>query len=238
METNGNGNVVEKIRKLLRLARNKGATEAEAATAMGMAQKLMLQHNIDNVEEAVEQIAVRGDWHDAEIDKKWQQILMSAVAKLYNCRAVMMVHTRKVQFVGKPSNVLVCADTLQWVVEQVGELHKQALRTFRQDQLARNGEAPNLQQRKFESRNFRLNFKEACAHRIWQRVNEIVAAARNEIPAHMALVVIDQALAAADDLLKEDNVKAGRAMRMRSSGLGTGAGRAAGDQVKLQRTVK
>ena len=161
------------------------------------------------------------------------------MAKLFNCRSVMMRQGGKVQFVGKPSNVLIAADTLQWVVEQVGDLHKQALKAFRLDQLARNGEATkDLRERKFESRDFRLTFKEACALRIWQRVNEIVAAARNEIPAHMALVVIDQALAAADDILKTDGVTAGRSLIMRRSGFGTGAGRAAGNQVKLQRESK
>jgi hypothetical protein len=239
MSTNGNGNgegIVEKIRKLLRLARDKGATEAEAATAMTMASKLMLQHNIDNVEEKVEEIAVRGEWHNVEIDKKWQQILMSAVAKLYNCRSVMMVNSSHVQFIGKPSNVLVAADTLQWVVEQVNALHKQALPAFKAEMAARNGSAKLS---KFEYRDFRLTFKEACVLRIWRRVEEIKAAERNTIPSHMALIVIDQALAAADDLLREDGVKrSGKGLKLRRHGYGTGAGHAAGDQVRLQRTVK
>jgi Protein of unknown function (DUF2786) len=236
-DTNNGTDIVEKIRKMLRLARDAGATEAEAATAMAMAQRLMMQHNIDNVEEVVEQIAIAGDWHNYEIDKKWQQLLLMAIAKLYNCRSLMN-RSGRVQFIGKASNVLVCADTLQWVTEQVSDLHKQALKAFRLDQLARNGEAPDLRQRKHESRDFRLSFKEACANRIYQRVVEIVAAARNEIPAHMALIVIDQSLAAADEIIAGMNVKAGRAMRLRNNGFGTGAGRAAGDQVKLQHTVK
>ena len=48
--------------------------------------------------------------------------------------------------------------------------------------------------------------------------------------------MIDQSLAAADDLLKD--IKKGRALTMRKSGFGTGAGYAAGDHVKLQREVK
>ena len=225
--TDTNGDIVEKIRKMLRLARDAGATEAEAATAMGMAQRLMLQHNIDNVEEVVEQVAIQGDWHNYEIDKRWQQLLLLAIAKLYNCRSLMNRDGR-VQFIGKASNVLVCADTLVWVTEQVNSLHKEALKAF--------GNGRKLT--KYEYRDFRLTFKEACANRIYQRVIEIVAASRNEIPAHMALVVIDQALAAADDIIATMNVKAGRAMRLRRSGFGTGAGHAAGNQVKLQHSVK
>lgn len=230
METNGNGNgnIVEKIRKLLRLARDKRGNEAEAASAMAAAQRLMLKHNIDSVEEVVEQVAIRGDWHNYEVDKKWQQILMQAVGKLYNCRGLMRTNSAQVQFVGKPSNVLVCADTLEWITEQVNDLHKQALQAFK--------DGGKLS--KFEYRNFRLTFKEACALRIWERVNEIVAAARNEIPSHMALLVIDQALSAADDLINADtNIKKGRKIKMRG-GLGSGAGRVAGDQVKIQHGVK
>lgn len=228
MTENERENIVEKIRKMLRLARDKGASEAEAASAMAMAQRLMMRYNIDNVEEKVEQIAIRGDWKNYEVDKKWQQMLLSAVAKLYNCRSIF-TRSGAVQFVGKPASVLVCADTLQWVTDQVNDLHKQALKAFRGD-----GRLT-----KFQYRDFRLTFKEACALRIWHRVNEIVAASRNEIPAHMALVVIDQALAAADDLMNEANIKkTGKAMKLRRSGFGTGAGYTAGNQIKLQHNVQ
>ena len=234
-DTNGNGNIVEKIRKMLRLARDKGATEAEAAAALSMANRLMLQHNIESVEESVEEIAIRGDWRDFEVDKKWQQILVSAVGTLYNCRSLLL-GGKRVQFIGKPSNVLVAADTLAWVIEQVDALHKQALRTFREEKELRNGEPTKLT--KFEYRDFRLTFKEACALRIFRRVNEIVAAMRNEIPAHMALVVIDQALAAADDIISGMGIKKpSKGIKLRRSGHGTGAGWAAGDKVQLQHKV-
>ena len=232
---NGNGNIVERIRKLLRLARNKGATEGEAANALAMAQRLMLKHNIDNVEEKVEEVAVRGDWHKFDVDKKWQQCLVSAVAKLFNCRSLQSGTGNGVQFIGKPSNVLVAADTLQWINDQMHDLYKQARKGFQNETGLRHGDAAY----KLNSRNFRLNFKEACALRIWYRVNDIVAAARNEIPSHMALVVIDQALAAADDIVAGLGIKAsGKGLTLRNSGLGAGAGRAAGDQVKLQHSVK
>jgi hypothetical protein len=235
--TNGvSDKIVDRIRKLLARARNNaGGTEAEAAHAMAMAQKLMLQHDIDHVEDVVERLAIKGDWHNYEIDKKWQQLLLLAIAKLYNCRSLMNRDGR-VQFIGKASSVLVCADTLVWVTEQVNSLHKEALKAFRTEKEIRNGEPSKLS--KFEYRNFRLSFKEACANRIYQRVGEIIAQARGDIPEHMALVVIDNALAAADAIIAGMNVKTGRSMRLRNSGFGTGAGHAAGNQVKLQHTVK
>ena len=229
---NGNGNIVEKIRKLLRLARGRGATEHEAATAMAMAQKLMLQHNIDNIEEITETIAIRGEWNGYELDTKWRKVLVQAVAKLYNCRTLTRGDDA-IQFIGKPSNVLVAMDTLAWIDEQVVALYRQGRKAFRN--------SPRFADQKMskqEGRDFRLSFCEACALRIWHRVGEIIAKARNEIPEHMALVVIDQALAAADEILAGLGVGKGRKLMLRRDGFGTGAGRAAGDQIKLQHSVK
>jgi hypothetical protein len=106
-------------------------------------------------------------------------------------------------------------------------LYKEGLRAFRSQ----------LGQLSKETRgDFRRSFKEACSMRILHRVNEIAAAARNQIPDHMALVVIDQSLAAADELIA--HLGKGRAMRPVRSGFGTGAGRAAGDRVQLQGNIK
>jgi hypothetical protein len=69
---------------------------------------------------------------------------------------------------------------------------------------------------------------------VYYRACDIVAKARNQIPDHMALVVIDQSLAAADELIK--GVKVSKPTKVRG-GFGTGAGHAAGDQVKLQHEV-
>jgi len=48
-------NIVERIRKLLRLAENAGATEAEAASALERASALLLRHNL-----TMDQVAVTG----------------------------------------------------------------------------------------------------------------------------------------------------------------------------------
>jgi Protein of unknown function (DUF2786) len=218
--------IIERIRKLLALARDKAASENEAATALAMAQRLMLEHDIKNVEDAVEVEAIRGGWVNVSRGDKWERVIASSVATMFNCRNVFRTDGAH-QFVGKPDNIEVCEVTFIWVCEQVEQLYKVGLSAFRR----RMGSLS-----KADRGDFRKTFKEACAMRIWQRVAEIVAAARNEIPAHRALVVIDQSLAAADELLND--VKKGRSLSLRRSGFGTGAGHAAGDQVKLQREVK
>jgi len=226
VNTFGNGKIVDKIRKMLRLARDAGATEAEAALAMAKAQQMMLQYNIDNVEEVTEQAAVKGDWHNFEVDKTWQRMLTQAIAEMFNCRVVWAGNNGSVQFVGKPSNVLVAIETLQWVNDQMQDLYKAARRADR----VRFGSFTKAQ-----SKEYRLTFKEGCCRRIRQRVAEITAHERSKMPTGTALIVIDQALAAADELLK--GVKKARARTMHL-GLGTTAGRMAGDQIKLQQTFK
>ena len=217
----------DKIRKLLKLARDKGASENEAASAMAMASRLMLQHNIEHVgDEEEETRAVRGNWMGIRRDDKWERMTASAVATLFNCRSVtngLGDHS----FAGKPSNIDACQDTFVWVCEQIEELYKEGLKTFKTrmgglDKMARS--------------DFRKTFKEACALRVWRRIGEIIAANRGQIPSHRVLVVIDQSLAAADDLLKD--LKKGRSLAIRRSGLGTGAGLAAGDTVKLQGNLR
>jgi len=221
---------VEKVRKLLRLARCKGASENEAAIAMAMAQKMMMEHDIQDVKDAVEQIAVRGDWKSFKVNQKWQSTLLAAVAELYSCKSVFMKRSGQVRFYGKLSSILVAADTLDWVNDQVNDLFKQALKAF-QKEIADGGKIND-----HAHTDFRRSFKEACATRIWQRVAQIIAASRNQIPGHMALIVIDQAKAQADDLIKSDSIKPGRSMKSRY-GLGTGAGAKAGDMVKLKHEI-
>ena len=79
-------NIVEKIRKMLALASNSGATEAEAAQALEMATFLMAKHNIDQDalvekrEGIVKKTASRTDFDD-----KWHAWIVSAVALLNAC---------------------------------------------------------------------------------------------------------------------------------------------------------
>jgi len=215
--------IVEKIRKLLRLARDKGATEHEANTAMEMAQRLMLEHNIKDVTEKRHVDAVLGEWMQCERGEGWEITVASAVAKLFNCRNAINRTRGSHQFVGKPENIEICGDTFLWVCGQVEVYYKHALKAFGGG-LDKRGRA-----------ELRRTFKDACALRIYHRVNEIVAKARNEIPAHMALVVVDQSLAEADSLLS--SYRTGRSVKFKH-GLGTAAGTRAGDNVQLQRNVK
>jgi Protein of unknown function (DUF2786) len=214
--------IMDKLRKLQRLGNDSSTTEHERNVALEMMQRLMLQHNIKDVQEHKEVHAVMGEWMNVDRGDLWEQFVAVAVAKLYNCRVVQRQSIGSYQFVGKPDNIDACGETFLWVCGQVEALYKETLRGYARS-LDKRGRA-----------DLRRSFKQACATRIHERVNELVAKIRNEIPAHMALVVIDQSLAAADELLKGMRSAKTRYIR---PGIGSYAGRQAGDRVQLQGSV-
>jgi hypothetical protein len=214
--------VMDKIRKLFRLANDPGATENERMVALQMGQRLMFEHDIQNVQDEVVIEAIKGEWMHVNRDAPWEITAAAAIAVLFNCRSLFMRSSGSHQFIGKPENVEACGEAYLWVCSQIEVLYKEALKNYN-GALGKAGRA-----------DLRRSFKEACAVRVYRRCQEIVAKARNDIPAHMALVVIDQSLAAADEL-----IKGARTMKVRRQreGIGTYAGTLAGDRVRLQGSV-
>lgn len=219
--------ITAKIRKLLALARDKAASEHEAATAMAMASDLMIKYNIDHVEDADAPGVVEGEYMKEKYDHKWQAFLHTAVGDLYDCRGLVS-HLGLRKFVGRPFNVSAAEETYPFVIEQVEALYKQGLNTFKREMGALS---------KDQRGEFRQTFKEACALRIYRKVKEIKAAQKNAIPDHMALVVVDTMEQELDAHFTEKQYGKGRALSVRRSGFGTGAGFAAAEHVSLNRRV-
>jgi hypothetical protein len=88
------GTLKERVAKLLRLASNDGATEAEALNAMEKAQKLCLAHNIELASISLEEnhgsisIDVERECIDIEGSGKWRRNLANAVAMAYGGECV------------------------------------------------------------------------------------------------------------------------------------------------------
>jgi hypothetical protein len=218
--------ITAKIRKLLAIARDKAASEHEAASAMAMASDLMIKYNIDHVEDENAPGVVEGEYMKEKYDHKWQAFLHTSIAELYDCRGLVRGSYRK--FIGRPFNVSAAEETFPFVVEQVEALYKQSLSAFK-------GKMGRLS--KDQRGEFRQTFKEACALRIYRKVKEIKAAQKNAIPDHKALVVVDTMEQELETHFAEKGYSAGRAITVRRSGFGTGAGFAAADQVNLNRRV-
>ena len=81
--------VLERIRKMLALAENSGATPAEAATAAGMAAKTMAKYNLDHADVMLEQLEdddiVATDSSRQQAMPQWMNSLCVPTAHLHDC---------------------------------------------------------------------------------------------------------------------------------------------------------
>lgn len=227
-------NIKDRIRKLLNLANNKGATEAEATSAMEMASALMLKHNIQVDPETDELKTTRGNPVLGGYDEPWHITCSSTAALLYSCLNV--VHDRGTNgysFVGRPENVEMAGETMLFLIDQVEILYKQYL-------------PKGLS--KVDRAEFRRTFKQACAMRVYNRAWDIMEQFKNndakalEYTGSKALVVVEsikQQLDEAREFLTRDmpEVKT-LVQRPKKYGSGTLAGIDAGEHVELNRKVR
>jgi hypothetical protein len=221
----------EKIAKLLRLAKDKGATEAEAAQALAMASAMMAKYGIEVGLEDLdgENAAVRGNWAYGRCTQRWHIEIASAVGFLYFCKPIIWRKEDAVRFIGRPDVVDAADMTYNWIVEQVERLYRECL--------------PKGLTKAMRA-EYRKTFKFACALRLKDRAGQILQTLQNddvlalEATGSTALVVKgarDAAIDAAEQLVKDETKDL--ALRHPNAGIGTRLGQAAGDLVQLQHGV-
>lgn len=81
--------ILEKIRKLLAVTKENGATEGEVENAMKLAQRLMMQHNIDESEINIspldiDELKIENEYLSNE-PKYWIWDLLNVIGKSYTC---------------------------------------------------------------------------------------------------------------------------------------------------------
>lgn len=231
--------IKDKIAKLLAVAHDKGATEHEAATAMGMASRLMLQHGISQDEFRKVEIEVIEGLR-AEADHRWMVMTSQGAGMLYGCKPIRYRDRDgdKISYVGRSDNVDAATFTYKWLCDQIETFYKQAL-------------PKGLS--KGERAEFRRTFKEACAIRVYYRIEALVkemmandtmaseALALEAPKAGTALVVVNhrkELEAEVDAFMNAANVRRNTRAVSIKSGSGTGAGMRAGDNVKLRQQVR
>jgi hypothetical protein len=169
-------NVLERIKKLLRLAQNAGS-EHEAANAARRAAQLMALHqiheasvNLDGPDEvrAVEEIA---QCHEVTYTKKrvaWHIRIASAVAASYGAEMYTMggyseERENGIRFFGRLSAVQAAAYTTQYLIREVETItDKQAPQSL-------------------YARRYRNAFRLGCASRIGARINEETQAEKQKL---------------------------------------------------------
>jgi len=216
---------IDKIRKLLALARDEGATEHEAARALELASQLMAKHGVEesSLEDRSEKV---GYGSTLNLDDQWKLWASRAAATLYSCRIV--ITGTRFEFVGRPTHTTAAETTYDFIVDQVERSYK----AFLPKGLSKS-----------ERAEFRRSFKKSCAYRLAQRAHEIIAQQATEEGARAigcnALVLVShrqQLESEAEEFLSGFRKRRSRAMTLRPNA-GTLTGLAAADSIKLQREV-
>jgi hypothetical protein len=116
--------IEEKIRALLRLANDAGASEHEASLAMERAHALLLKHNLDMVEVEAgadgETQTVVNEEFDYKYANRWRPSLTNIVAQHNYCRVIATGRTMRV--IGRPHNVAATKAMSLWLMGQVADL--------------------------------------------------------------------------------------------------------------------
>jgi Protein of unknown function (DUF2786) len=216
--------IVDRIRKLLALGRDGGATEHEAARAMELATKLMLEHGI--AESAINKPGVELGG-DADVDHKWEMYCAHAACALYGTKPIIYAGSR-LKFVGRADNIAATEMTYEWLRDQIELFYKAALPSGMS---------------KAARADYRRSFKSAAAGRVYTRAVEIVRQLKDKgTPQSTALVVLDyrkQLEIEADDFIQTLGARKGhsRGLTLKNN-RGTSDGFAAGDKIRLQQEVK
>jgi len=133
--------VVERIRKLLRLAEDAGATEAEAASALERASALLLRHNL-----TMDQVAVTGGDAPPVTEQpirtgwagSWRGTLLGVLARHNLCSPLVSRQGKvdTVVVVGRPANVQATHALYDWIAAQLERFGLEEWSTFNQEQRA------------------------------------------------------------------------------------------------------
>lgn len=224
-------NIKEKIKKLLNLGNNAGATEAEAERAMEMASALMLKYNITiEVDADTDQIKVMQSGIAMEgFSEAWHTTLASAAATLYACK-VIRYPNYGVRFVGRADSIDATEQTYRYLIEQVETQYKLNLPRG---------------MTKSDRAEYRRTFKFACSQRVWTRAQKIMEQFRNndakalEYTGSRALVIvasIDKQLKECQEFMDTLDLKKARSVTRRM-GSGTHDGLKAAEKVNLNRKL-
>lgn len=216
---------IDRVRKMLRLARDVAASEHEASSAMEMASRIMLERGLTEADVAEpEELVCQSN--PLEAPQTWHVLVASCCGVLHAAR-ILHAKTQDGRslafFLGRRLNVETAEETYKFLTDQIQRSYESKVREL---QWARAPRRPDFEE----------TFKDAMAMRLIDRAWKIVEANRLEIPPERALVLIDASLAAADDALRRTDIPQKEAPAA-SRGSGTGMGWIEGDRLRLRAGV-
>jgi hypothetical protein len=224
--------LLDKIKALLSKTVDNGCTEAEAMTALSMAQAMIDAHEIteDEINQTKQESAIRAEMKDMRDPHHIRALLCVRISEFTNTkvwRSEYKSQKYKYNFVGLQSDV----DFAMWLLETLTMFVQRELKSY----IWNGGHTalePSMKRRVING------FVHGCASRINQRLNELInQGAVNASSNGNALVVVKNELI--ERKMKELGIQL-RDTRNRGSRVepnAYGAGRAAGDRATFGRPV-
>lgn len=242
--------ILARVRKMLALGKNRGATEGERDNALRMARATLEKYNLDlaSVEESTHKPTAGEERVEKEgrfYGRPWARAIAVAAADLCFC-SYLYVGARRGSdtrhcFIGRTSNAITALELAQYLVESV---HREAKRHQRQHYLGNDsyrafawGAASAIRQR---VRDLRAA-SEKAAQQESSAPKQADAPQSTEVTMSKALVVIQANEAAANRQFIEQHygkkLGSGRSGQGFNDGDSAARGRAYGQTVSLNRQV-
>lgn len=154
--------VLERVRKLLTLGKNEGATEGERDNAMRMAHALLAKYNLDMAEvqlqtgeEQENRVILRSKFYG----RPWARVVATHTARLFLCDYIYMEASKATDtqhfFIGKQSNAITACEMSAYLITSI----------------QKEGRKNNPTKENIWLRSFCMG----AAGRIHERVNDILA---------------------------------------------------------------
>lgn len=248
--------IVDRIRKLLKVAAHgSGATEAEAATALEMAQKLLLKYNLESVNMDADGQA-RAEPIDHEsislTNEDCRRGLLRAVADANFCRVIGIQlsaadHYKTwiqatVYLVGKPTNRAAVIEMFNWVLAQIEGAPTGTLDKYGKPKLAGGLYQESWKLKPVSNdpkswKDWRYGFFTGITARMVERLGEMTAKQAINVPGAMALMKTSE-LAVKSYWATEWGMRVQhRPQGTNASGVAMGIGYEAGNRVTITKSA-
>jgi len=231
--------IKKKIAKLLAMANDSGASEAEAQMAFEKAQEYLAEYNLnaEDVTNDLEHEDITDEAFTEQVRETWQITLRTATARLYFCKyyystGVLDENYKKAtehNYVGRPHNIAVAKSMASYLINTIKRLGEEHVLPIPGDKRTISG--------------IRRNFELGCASKVTARINEKYREIERQDPGdyqitgtkHNLPALYKSELQLCNDHLKNQGVHLRSATTKRNvtNGAAYQRGRAAGESVSL-----
>lgn len=215
MTTTEQTKLYEKVRHLLELAENEGATPAESANAFAMAQKMIEKYRLDTARlssDTEEFEDIKADQNAIYVGRRrirWMLDLTRTISRINNC--YFYLSGGDFMLVGKPSDMDICRYMFGYLTREVDRLCKQALK---------KGEGSG----KTWANSYKLGCVQVLSERLWAAQRE--ARAEAKAAGHTtAIVKVEGSFAEVQTWVK-NNMRLGKSRASHTTSLDYGGYRA------------